>query len=718
MGGSEQAFYTACACNCGSKCILKLYVQGGAITRMGTDDAVPDDPINPQLRSCLRGRAWAQRVTSPERLRYPMKRVGPRGEGRFERISWEDAFDIYAATIGRVRERHGTEAIFSMDGSGTIGLALHNTWRGLGPRFLRLLGGGTEQTLSYSSGATTVAAPFTLGAVSNCSAPNFLETKLMLVWGWNPAEGGTGTNTAYFLRQARERGCRVYVVDPRYTDTAAAYADVWVPLRPGTDVALMSAMAWVIIREGLHDAGFLDRFTVGFGEWKEYLFGDLPKTPEWAAGITGVEAELIRQMAREYATANPAALVMGLGPQRTAYGEQVARCGPSLAALTGNIGIPGGYAGLMNWMLAFPSDGMASLPMPGKPAHTVPCNQWPDLLLKGRAGGYPVDVHMAIATGSNHLNQGGNLNKAARALAALDHFVVHELFMTPTARHADLVLPVTSIFERMDIAHANGATVFMPPVMERWYEAKSDWEIFGELGRRLGVDWDGGKSEEEWLRELAATSPVLPDWETFKRQQIVRHDLSRPIVGYREQVEQGKPFSTPSGKIEIASERLRAAGNPGMPPVPTFLMDWDSPLDEAAQRLPLQLITPHSKRRVHSSFHGTPWLHEVEPHGLWINPVDAAERGIGHGEVVRIFNDRGDVRVPAWVTERIRPGVVALPQGVWHEPTASGGAGADGAGSANVLTSDRPTPFAGATAQHTCLVEVERLALQGGGRRG
>jgi anaerobic dimethyl sulfoxide reductase subunit A len=720
----EAAYYTACARNCGSKCILKVYVKDGAIVRMGTDDAAPDDPTSPQLRSCLRGWSYRERIYAPDRLQYPMRRVGNRGEGKFERISWDEAAILYAHMITEIREQYGPSSIFSMDGSGTIGLTLHNTWRGLGPRFLRMLGGGTEQTLSYSSGATTVAAPYTVGAVANSSAPNFLQTKVMLMWGWNPAEGGTGTNTAYYLQQAKEQGCKFYVVDPRFTDTAAAFADVWVPLKPGSDVALMSAMACVIIEEHLHDQTFLEQHTFGHEEWFDYILGrgadGQRKTPEWAEPITGVAANLIRQMAREYASVRPSALVMGLGPQRTAYGEQIARCGPALAALTGNVGVPGGYAGLMNWMLAFPGNGVGSLPGArpgpggGRPAATVPCNQWPDLFLKGKSGGYPTDIHMAIATGGNHLNQGGNLNKAITALQAesLKYFVVHEQFMTPTARFADLLLPVNTLFERMDIAHANGAVVFMPKIIESLYESKSDWEIFTLVAGQLGLAdaWTlGGKSEEEILRELAAAWPPTADWERFKREQIIRLNMADPIVGYEEQVAGGQPFKTPSGKLEISSPRLKAASHPQMPAVPQYIADWESPGDPLAQKYPLQLIGPHHKARVHSSFHNIPRLREVEKHALWMNPADAAVRGLAHGEKIRVFNGRGETQTTVWVTERIRPGVVALPQGVWHDPAEPGVAGSvDRAGAVNVLTNDRPTPFAGATAQHTCLVEVAR----------
>ncbi|HEY3365889.1 MAG TPA: molybdopterin-dependent oxidoreductase [Symbiobacteriaceae bacterium] len=714
--GKEAAYYTACARNCGSKCILKAYVKDGVITRMGSDDAVADDPNNPQLRMCLRGWSYRKRVYAPDRLKYPMKRVGKRGEGKFERISWDEAFDLYAQWLKEVKAQFGPGAIYCMDGSGSIDLALHSTWRQLGPRFFRMYGGGTEQTLSYSSGARTVATPYTLGNLANSSAPTFRQTKLMLMWGWNPAENGMGTNTAYFLRQAKERGCKVYVIDPRFTDTAASYADVWVPLKPGTDVAMMSAMAWVIINEKLQDQGFVEKYTEGWQEWFDYITGKedgQPKTPEWAEPITGVQANLIRQMAREYAAVKPAALVMGLGPQRTAYGEQVARCGPSLAALTGNIGILGGYHALMNWMMAFPSDGMKTLPMPGKPTAALPCNQWPDLFLKGKSGGYPVDIHMAVATGANYLNQGGNLNKAITALQneGLKYFVVHEQFMTPTAKFADLLLPINSLFERMDIAHANGAAVFMPQIIPSLYESKSDWEIMTQVARRLGFEqeWTGGKTEEAWLKELAATSKLIPDWETFKKQQIVRLDLATPIVAFKEQVQDGKPFPTPSGKIEISSKRIKEANNPKMPAVPKYIADWESPGDPLAQKYPLQFIAPHSKQRVHSAFHNVPWVREVEPHALWINPVDAASRGIQNDDTIRIFNDRGEVHIIAWVTERIMPGVVALTEGAWYDPEEPGKPGSiDRAGCANVLTSDRPTPFAGATSQHTCLVQVAR----------
>ncbi len=713
----ELAYYTACARNCGSKCILKAYVKDGVITRIGTDDAAVDGPDNPQLRSCLRGYAYRHRVYAPDRLKYPMKRVGKRGEGKFERISWEEAFTLYAAMLTEIKEQYGPASLFTMDGSGTIGLTIHNTWRSLGPRFLRMFGGCTEQTLSYSSGATSVAMPYTLGGGSNNSAPSFRSSKVLLMWGWNPAEGGTGTNTTYFLRQAKEQGCKIYVIDPRFTDTAASFADTWIPLKPGTDVALMSAMAQVIISENLHDQAFLDTHTEGWQEWFDYITGKedgVAKTPEWAEPVTGVDAHTIRQMAREYATNKPGALVMGLGPQRTAYGEQVARCGPSLAALTGNIGVLGGYAGLMNWMLAFPSGGVGGLPSPKNPVNSrVPCNQWPDLFLKGKSGGYPADIHMAIATGGNHLNQGGNLNKSITALQNenLKYFVVHEQFMTPTAKFADLLLPINSIFERMDIGNANGAVVYMPPIIPSLYESKSDWEIFQEMAKRLGfeADWTGGKTEEEWLKELAGKSKVVPDWESFKKQQIVRLDMSTPIVGFKAQRETGAKFNTPGGKIEISSPRLKEKNDPKMPAVPKFLADWESPSDPLVAQYPLQLISPHNKRRVHSSFHNIPHLQEMEPHALWINPVDAGPRGLKNGDPIRIFNDRGEVHITAWVTERIRPGTVALPQGVWYDPKEPGKSGSiDTAGCANVLTNDRPTPFAGATAQHTALVQVEK----------
>lgn len=332
---------------------------------------------------------------------------------------------------------------------------------------------------------------------------------------------------------------------------------------------------------------------------------------------------------------------MGLGPQRTAYGEQVARAGPSLAALTGNIGILGGYAGLMNWMLSFPSSGVWGFTTVANPVNSrVPCNQWPHLFLKGKAGGFPADIKMAIATGGNHLNQGGNLNKAAQALQNenLKYFVVHEQFMTPTAKFADLLLPINSIFERMDITSANGAVVFMPEIIPSLFESKSDYAIFGELANRLGFgdEWTGGKTEEEGLKEGAANSKLLPDWETFKKQQIVRLDMATPIVGYTNQIEKGAKFNTPSGKIEISSARLKEANNPKMPAVPSYIADWESPQDPLSGKYPLQLISPHNKRRVHSSFDNIPHLHETEPHALWMNPVDAEARGLAHMDPIRV----------------------------------------------------------------------------------
>jgi anaerobic dimethyl sulfoxide reductase subunit A len=242
------------------------------------------------------------------------------------------------------------------------------------------------------------------------------------------------------------------------------------------------------------------------------------------------------------------------------------------------------------------------------------------------------------------------------------------------------------------------------------YESKSDFEIAVELAPRLGIPNYSDKTEDEWLREFVAgakdTATEIPDYDKFKREGIHRVHLPEPIVGFKKQIEDPKnnPFPTPSGKIEIYSQRLADLNNPKCPPIPRYIETWEGPEDPVAERYPLQLITPHPRRRAHSIFHNVPWLRELEPHAVWINSAEAAARGIRHGDKVRVFNDRGQMIIPAKVTERIMPGVVSITEGAWYDPDEKG---IDRGGCPNVLSRDEHSP-GGAFASNTALVQVEK----------
>ncbi|MFH1006628.1 MAG: molybdopterin-dependent oxidoreductase, partial [Candidatus Latescibacterota bacterium] len=321
---------------------MKVHVQDGLITRIETDDGE-----EPQLRCCLRCRAYRQRVYAPDRIQYPLSRVGPRGKGEFKRISWDEALDRVAGEIRRIKETYGPSSILLKTGGGDLSFV--NGGGRIIERLLNMLGGHTGTWGSNSWEAANFASVVTYGTITTANTrDDLLNSRLIIMWGWNPTETIQSTNTSFYLAQAKEKGCRIVSVDPRYTDTTAVFADEWIPIRPSTDAAVLIAMACVMVKEGLHDQAFLDRHTIGFEKYKDYLLGvedNVVKTPEWAEEITGMPAATIARLAREYATTKPAALIAGIAPGRTAMGEQYHRSALTLAAMTGNVGIHGGECG-------------------------------------------------------------------------------------------------------------------------------------------------------------------------------------------------------------------------------------------------------------------------------------------------------------------------------------------------------------------------------------
>ncbi|MBI2303523.1 MAG: molybdopterin-dependent oxidoreductase [Chloroflexi bacterium] len=701
---AEKIVTTSCVHDCGGKCVLKAHVQDGVVVRITTDEGE-----EPQLRACLRGRAYRQRIYHPDRLKYPLKRVGERGEGKFERISWDEALDKVAEELKRVKESYDNSAILDAGGPGNMTL-LHNTAGGVLTRFLNLWGGCTRFRGSMSNGATVAASRYTLGSIIAGNDPeDLVNSRLIILWSQNAAETINTTNTLWFITQAKEAGARLVGVDPRLTETIATLADQWIPIYPGTDAALMVAMAYVIIGENFQDKAFLDRHTVGFDRFRDYVLGQkdgTAKTPAWAEAITGVPRTTIVQLARDYATLKPAALLPGLGMQRTAYGEQPVRAAIALAAMTGNIGIPGGnpgghYATVPAWPT---SGGLGRLEAGSNPVKsTIPVNKWADAILRGKEGGYESDIKLVYSLGRNLLNQVPTMNKGVAALKKLDFLVVHEQFLTPTARFADILLPVTTWFERSDICLSGKYAIYMEQVIPPLYGGKADLEIFTLLSQRLGLEGYNDKTEEEWLRSFVAGTEI-GDFDEFRRRGVHHFRRSQPYVAFREQIQDGKPFNTPSRKIEIYSQALADLNQPEtIPAIPKYIAPWEGREDPLTAKYPLSLITPHTKQYTHSTLTNLPWLAELEPHALWIHPQDASPRGVKNGQPVQIWNGRGRVVTSALVTERIMPGVVSLDQGRWYAPDQEG---TDRGGSANVLTRDEDTPLGDGATTHSCLVEV------------
>ena len=719
---------TSCTCDCGGRCTLKVHVKGGMIVRVENADAASEVL---HLRGCARGFAYRQRVYGSDRLKYPMRRVGARGEGKFERISWDEALDTVAGELKRVKATYGPAAIFYI----TVGAGSNSMLHGPAAteRLLNLFGGCTKNWAVISCEGSIFAAQATYGGFITANTPDdYINSRLIILWGWNPVEALR--SNAPFLKRAKDAGARIVCVDPRYHLSAAFLANQWIPIRPSTDAAMLIAMACVIIKEGLQDQAFIDAYTVGFDRYKDYVLGKedgIAKTPAWAEAITGVPAATIADLARDYARMKPAALVAGWGPGRTAYGEQYHRASAVLAAITGNVGIHGGYPGIVASLGYTPAQPL--LPIPGTsypcvfplgdnpaehPAPLTPFNSWfystsgihickiADAILRGKAGGYHTDLKMAYITNANPVNQYTDSNKMARALRELEFVVVHELFMTPTAKFADILLPVNTALERNDISTSWLLTpplyTYVNKAIDPIYESKTDIEICEELADRLGITNYNDKTEDEWLREAAKSVEAIKDYDDLKRKGVLEVELSE-YVPFKEQIEDPKnnPFPTTSGKIEIYSQTLADLNNPQLPPIPKYFEGWEKPLIE---KYPLRLMSAHAHTHVKSQFHNIPWLRELEPQRLWINPIDARARGISDGGLAKVFNDQGQMLIPARVTERIMPGVTFLPDGAWFAPDENG---VDRGGCANVFTTDKPSP-GGAFACNSSLVQVEK----------
>ena len=487
-----------------------------------------------------------------------------------------------------------------------------------------------------------------------------------------------------------------------------------------------------MISEDLYDKSFVAKHTTGFEAFADYVTGKndgVPKTPCWAAAVTGLAAAEITALAREYAAAKPAALIGGIAPGRTAYGEQFHRAVHTLAAMTGNIGVRGGWAGrLHEGGRMFGGFDFKTRPFPGPNANPVEAgrplrtdslpvtpgsnssarlhpSEISDAILQGKSGGFPADIRMLFVFQTNPVNQFPNTNKMTQALAKLDFIAVGEQVMTATARYADIVLPVSTFLERDDLKTGGSPPFYgyvnqcVPPQ----HESKSMLEIRNLLAARLGQATDADTDDGARLHEILSGSYV-PDVAALKKNGVFRVPQAAPVVGFQAEIEnpEANPFPTPSGRIEIYAASLAVLDDAALPPLATYIEPWEGPRDPLAQKYPLQLITTHFKTRAHSQFENVPWLVELTPQAVTLNSGDAAARGIAEGDMVRVFNDRGEVIVPVRITERIMPGVVDLPQGAWYRPDARG---RDRGGCANVLTRDTRSP-GGAACCNTALVEV------------
>lgn len=728
--------------NCGGCCLINVHLNDKEIVKITTETPVESGEEIP-LCACMKGLNYHKTFLGPDRLLYPMKRIGRRGEGRFQRISWKEAVDTITSEWIRIRDTYGPGSRYVSYATGMSGVL---SGPAMAKRLLALDGGYLNRYNSYSTACISQATALMYGTTdTGSSLESWLSSELIILWGHNPAETRFDCATMHYLRKAKEKGIPIVVIDPRKSKTVQQLDAEWIPVRPATDAALQDAMAYVIYENGLHDQEFLDRCCLGFDEkhmpggidpsecYLDYMLGEkdgIAKTPEWAELITGVPAETIRNLAIRYAKAKPAALIQGYGAQRHAYGEQGARGAILLACMTGNVGIWGGWSAGNGYCRVhetpvFPI-GVNPFPM------SIPAYTWTEAVVRGHEmtvldgvkGGeqLPCDIKMIVNLAGNCLiNQHGDINCTAEILSdtsKCEFIVCSDLFLTASAKFADILLPGVSPLERNDISmpwQYGEFLGFARQVVEPLGESRLEYDWLAEVAEGLGLskEFTEGRSAGEWLHhlynDLRLKETELPPYEEFSRGGVFRYRNTPPVIAFEQQVLDpiNHPFPTESGKIEIFAPKVyRTEYRDFFPAIPRYVEPPEGVSDPLSAKYPLQLIGWHTGRRTHSTHDNNSDLRKAEPQQLYIHPKDANARELHDGETVLVLNDRGKIRVSIKITDNIMPGVTALAQGAWYAPDKTG---VDTAGCINTLTSLRPTPYARGNPQHTNLVEVRKL---------
>jgi anaerobic selenocysteine-containing dehydrogenase len=678
----------ACPHNCPDTCGWVVTVDPG-----GTPVKIQGDPDHPYTRGwlCTKVNRYLEFVLHPERLRYPMRRVGAKGEGKFVRITWDEALEEIAGRWKATIAAHGPEAILPYSYSGTLGgvqceVANRRLWTRMGASWL-------DRTICSVAG--TEALRVTVGGSYGTDPESVVDSRLVLIWGSNPAS--THPHFIPWLDEARRRGARVILVDPHRSLTAQR-ADLHLQPRPGSDAALVLAMMRVLFTEGYVDEAWAREHTVGLDALRDRVE---EWTPERAAEVTGLSVPTILDLAREYGSVRPSLIRCSMGLQRHSNGGNTVRALACLPALVGDYGKPGGgilysTGGYFAWPLdaVCPPEIRKNSPNPDPRA--INMNRLGEALLTADP-----PVRSLFVFNSNPASVAPNSNKVLKGLAREDLFtVVHELFMTDTALYADLLLPATSQFEHWDLHKAYGHLYLAlnRPAMRPLGEAKSNWEVHQLLAERMGYTEPAFQdSAEKIIRDLLAKGGRAVEGITFEQlleQGHCRLNYPRPMVPFAE----GR-FRTPSGKVELYSAQLAEAG---MDPLPHWVPDVESreARPERARKYPLQLVSAASHYFLNSTFGSVPSLrrHHGDP-ALEIHPDDAGPRCIRSGDWVEIANDRGAFLAKARVGDTVAPGAVFSPT-VWWSQFSPDGRGA------NHTTSDELADYAGGATFHGNLVEV------------
>ena len=719
----DKVVRTVCAPNCTGSCGINTYVKDDTIIKVEPGE-FPDPSYN---RICLKGISAAmQRVYSPDRIKYPMKRVGERGEGKWERLSWEQAMDLLADKFTTLTDKYGSTSLGFIGMTGSYGVLPEV----IGSRMAGAYGGtsfsnfGIMGDLNCNTGFhTTVMVEQEANGWETIK-----DTKLCIMWGCNYAE--TAVNDMRFIYEAQKAGMKLVVIDPRFSRTASK-ADWYIQIRPGTDAAMILGMMQHIVANGWikedyireHSVGaylvrtdngkFVRAAELGMGDneyvvWKDgaaalrdeknagaALTGtytlkldgkdvvctpslqqlvdtlNAEYTPEQAAAICEVPAEDIKKLAEMYVQADPASLRISQGTNRYWNGHQPTRAMIVLATLTGNVGkyaAGANWAGgtLMRFLFSVPGEWFA--PVPGKAPSNLPGTQMFDIIIKEEP--YPVKLLWTFCYGIG--TQIPERNKFVNeVLPNLDFFVVSEKVMTPGAQLADLVLPVTSYYEEECDVVAAWSNMYMQvrkQAISPMWEAKSDWDCCKMLAERMGIGEYWKETATETCRYIIEHSPN-PMFSGINFDELLEKGVVSAVADFPHTPFKDMTFATPSGKIEIYDETLTELGEA----CPVHYEPFESNRNEKAKTYPLTFMNCRTVYTAHSQHVDLPWIQEINPEPrLEMNPEDAAARNIADGEMVEVYNDRGSYQVKVKISNEIKPGCLNQAQGWWPKHFTKG----------------------------------------------
>ncbi len=732
-------------------------VKDGRIARVRPH---PDDPapseINGNIADSLNGKARVLRpaVRAGWLENGPKGGTGERGRDSFVEVGWDVVTDLIAAELTRVRAEYGNESLFAGSYGWSSAGRFHHAQSQL-KRFLNTQGGFVASEGNYSYNAALVLMPHIVGNfrthVAQATRWSVIaeHTDLVVMFGGmaerntQVSDGGVAQHRmAGNMRACASAGVKFINFSPLRTDAMDVLDAEWLPPSPGSDTAIMMGLAHTLLKEGLHDRRFLDRYTVGFEKVAAYLKGEgdgIPKDADWAAAQSGVPADRILTLARDMA-AGCTMISTAAGLQRADYGEQPLWMTVTLAAMLGQIGLPGGgytigygvNANIGNIERPFR---WGTIPQGCNPVeNAIPVAMISELLLKpgqdytynGEKRRFP-DIRLVWWAGGNPFHHHQDLNRLRKAFQKPDTVIVNELNWTSTARHADIVLPVAAPQERSDFGagKSDNALVPMLALVKPPGDARIEYEIYADLAARLGSSdqFTEGRTGDIWLRHIWSQTQQnavkagigLPDWDDFIDGDIVTVPDPSPdqvfLAAFRNDPETN-PLPTPSGKIELYSETIASFGLQDCPGHAA----WFPPRDlrrGLLSKYPLYLVSGQPKTRLHSQLDNGAYSlsHKIkgrEP--VLIHPDDAAARGVADGDVVELFNDRGRCLAGARITDAIRRGCVFLWTGAWFDPDFDAPDHRDRHGNPNVLTHDeRTSSLTQSPAAHSALVELSRF---------